>query len=129
VIIGIGTDIVTVARIAAAFECRGDALAERLLHPDELAYWQQKNKPVAWLAKRFAAKEALLKALGTGLAQGISWQDMAVLPNELGRPTVTWFAQAEQYLQQLTGGAAARTHLSLSDEEDYVVAFAVIEAV
>jgi len=127
VIIGIGTDIVAVARVAAAFERRGEALAERLLHPDELDLWRQKNQQVAWLAKRFAAKEALLKALGTGLAQGISWQDMVVLPNELGRPTVTWLAQAKAYLQELTQGGIAHTHLSISDEDDHVVAFAVIE--
>lgn len=127
-IIGVGTDIVAVARIAAALERRGEALAERLLHPDELALWRQKKEQVAWLAKRFAAKEALLKALGTGLAKGISWQDMVVLPNALGRPTVTWLAQAEAYLQQLAPSASIRTHLSISDEQDQVVAFAVIEA-
>lgn len=126
-IIGIGTDIVMVERIAAALERRGSELARRLLHPDEWLIWQQKSDQVAWLAKRFAAKEALLKALGTGLAEGMSWQDMAVLPNPLGRPTVAWFGHAEQYLQQLANGQPTTTHLSIADEKEQVVAFAIIE--
>lgn len=127
-IIGVGTDIVAVARIAVALERRGSELARRLLHPDEFAVWLQKKDQVAWLAKRFAAKEALLKALGTGLAEGISWQDMAVLPNELGRPTVSWFGQAQEYLQRLANGLPTNTHLSIADEKEQVVAFAIIEA-
>lgn len=127
-IIGIGTDIVAVSRIAAALERRGDALAERLLHPQELALWQQSQQPAAWLAKRFAAKEALLKALGTGLAEGISWQDLMVLPNHLGRPVATWQGRAHEYLQQLANGQTTRTHLSIADEQEQAVAFAIIES-
>lgn len=125
-IIGVGTDIVEVQRMAAALERRGHALAERLLHPQELALWQSKNRAPAWLAKRFAAKEALLKALGSGLGNGMSWQHMCVLPNAFGKPEVVWH---EAVLQHLPGVALAdlRTHISITDERDYVLAFAVLE--
>lgn len=124
-IVGVGTDLLAVARMRAACARRGEALAARLLHPDELRLMQSKEDPPRWLAKRFAAKEALLKALGTGLRQGLSWQDMAILPDELGRPDVTWHGAALVRLEHLGG---CRTHLSISDEDDYVLAFAVIES-
>lgn len=127
-ILGIGTDLVAVARMAAALERRGSALAERLLHPEEFFLWQNASQQAAWLAKRFAAKEALLKALGTGLAQGISWRHMAVLPNALGRPEVVWHGAAKAYLQALSQGAVVKTHLSITDEAEYALAFAVIES-
>ena len=125
-ILGIGTDILAVSRMAAALERRGESLGERLLHPLEMQRWQQHELSVSWLAKRFAAKEALLKALGTGLRAGISWHDMIILPDELGRPEVTWQGQAATRLEKL---GTCRTLLTLSDEQHYVVAFAVIEAV
>lgn len=127
-ILGIGTDLVAVARMASALERRGSALAERLLHPEEFSLWQNTSQQAAWLAKRFAAKEALLKALGTGLAQGISWHHMAVLPNALGRPEVVWHGAAKAYLQALSQGAVVKTHLSITDEKEYALAFAVIES-
>lgn len=124
-IVGIGTDLLAVARMRSACLRRGEALAARLLHPDELQILAGKEDPARWLAKRFAAKEALLKALGTGLRQGLSWQDMAVLPDELGRPEVNWHGAALARLEYLGG---CRTHLSISDEQDYVLAFAIIES-
>lgn len=124
-IVGIGNDLLAVARMRKAFARRGDSLAERLLHPDELRIMQSKEDPARWLAKRFAAKEALLKALGTGLRHGLSWQDMAILPDELGRPEVVWHGAGLARLEHLGG---CRTHLSISDEQDYVLAFAVIES-
>ena len=125
-IVGIGTDIVAIARMQAACGRRGEALAQRLLHDDELQIWRAHKDPVRWLAKRFAAKEALLKALGTGLRQGLSWRDMAVLPDALGRPEVFWFGAGAARLERSGGGC--RTHVSISDEQDYVLAFAVIES-
>src|SRR5690606_6645496 len=124
-IVGIGTDIVSVARIDAAWARRGEALAERLLHPDELRIQRAHATPVRWLAKRFAAKEALLKALGTGWRQGLRWTDMAVLPDALGRPQVFWSGAGAARLGQIGN---CRTHVSISDERDYVLAFAVIES-
>lgn len=124
-IVGIGTDIVAVSRLEAACRRRGEALAARLLHPDELSLQQASHQPARWLAKRFAAKEALLKALGTGLRAGLSWQDMSVLPDALGRPQVTWYGAGAARLAQF---GPCRTHVSITDERDYVVAFAIIES-
>lgn len=125
-ILGIGTDILAVSRMVAALDRRGTALGDRLLHPLELQLWQEHQQSASWLAKRFAAKEALLKALGTGLRTGISWHDMIILPDELGRPEVTWQGEAAARLEKL---GKCRTLVTLSDEQQYVVAFAVIEAV
>jgi len=126
VIIGIGTDIVEVKRMAAALARRGDALGERLLHPKEFALWQEKNRSAAWLAKRFAAKEALLKALGSGLGNGMSWQHICVLPNAFGKPEVVWHEAVQQHLPGIAL-VNLHTHLSITDERDYVLAFAVLE--
>ena len=125
-IVGIGTDLLAVARMRTAWQRRGEALASRLLHQDELALLTGKSDPSRWLAKRFAAKEALLKALGTGLRQGLSWHDMVILPDELGRPEVTWYGVGKARLENL---GACRTYLSISDETDYALAFAVIETI
>lgn len=124
-IVGIGTDILRVSRIADACQRRGEALVRRLLHEDEFRMWQTRQQPERWLAKRFAAKEALLKALGTGLRQGIRWGDIAVLPDELGCPEVFFHGVARARLEHI-GGCRAR--VSISDEQDYVVAFALIES-
>lgn len=130
-IIGIGTDILTIERMATAYERKGDALATRILHPREMALWQQKGAPIAWLAKRFAAKEALMKALGTGLGHGISWHHMCILPTSMGRPEVEWFGAAQDVIQALAKTTIdnTATHISISDERDQAIAFAVIEKI
>ena len=123
-IAGIGTDIVEVRRMYDALERRGDRLARRLLSDAELAEYHASNDPARFLAKRFAAKEAILKALGTGLRDGIRWTHMGVGHDQRGRPQV-----------RLAGAAAAVAlaqgigawHLSLSDEQAYVLAFAIAE--
>lgn len=124
-ILGIGTDILRIERMADAYARRGDALARRLLHDRELHQWQAHARPVRWLAKRFAAKEALLKALGTGLRAGIRWRDLAVLNDGLGRPEVLLEGAAARRLRELGASAAS---VSISDEDDYVVAFALIQS-
>lgn len=122
-IIGIGTDLVEIARIAQ-IQRRHPAFAQRLLSPEEYAQWQAKGAPVAWLAKRWAGKEAVLKALGTGLRGGLSFQQMTLLNNALGAPVLT-----------LTGACAdlaahrgiVHWHISLSDERAYALAFVIAE--
>lgn len=123
--LGIGTDIVAISRIVSALERQGPKFAARILTTTELFLFQQNTQPARYLAKRFAAKEAILKALGTGLAQGMRWQDIEISRNELGGPVVS-----------LTGAAQARMHalggqrmlLSLSDEQDLAIAFASLES-
>ena len=123
-IVGIGTDVVHPSRIKASLERLGQRFAERILTPDELQLWQQHARPEVFLAKRFAVKEAASKALGTGLGQGVSWQHIGLDHDELGAPLLQLSGQAEQRALQL---GVSRSHVTLSDEVDTVVAFVVLE--
>lgn len=120
---GIGTDIVQVSRIRTTLEKQGDRFVSRILTEAEQAVYQQRNCPVNFVANRFAAKEAISKALGTGIASGIRFVDIEVLPNDRGAPTVTVFGEAAARLTELQ---ATTIHISISDEKDYAVAFAVL---
>lgn len=140
-IVGIGTDIVEVARIEALVVRRGNSLAERILTPGEMAELSVQQFPARYIAKRFAAKEAALKALGTGLRNGIRWADLEVTHDELGKPLLKLVGAAAERLAALQGpfspssqdGARQErrsdiaTHITLSDEQHYVVAFVIIE--
>ncbi|MCC1495612.1 holo-ACP synthase [Alcanivorax sp. 1008] len=121
-ITGIGTDIVQLSRIASALARRGDSLARRLLADSEWQRYQTHSDPVRFLGKRFAAKEAALKALGTGLRQGIRWHDVAVTNDGNGKPSLTFSGVAGKIM------VANRCHLSISDEQDYALAFVIIES-
>ncbi len=119
---GIGTDIVQIARMKAALGRRGEALAQRLLAPEELPAFSGHPDPARFLAKRFAIKEAVLKALGTGLRGGIRWHDIRVRHDDLGKPQLALSGEAGCRL------GARRCHLSVSDEQDYALAFVIIES-
>jgi holo-[acyl-carrier protein] synthase len=122
VILGVGTDIVEVERIAGALQRQGRAFAERVLCASELAIFDSKKQPVPYLAKRFAAKEAASKALGTGIGK-VSWQHMEISNNDSGAPLIRFSEAAAERLHELGG---TQVQLSLSDERDYVVAFVVL---
>ena len=119
---GIGTDIVRIARMQAALGRRGDALAHRLLAPVELPAFSDHPDPARFLAKRFAVKEAVLKALGTGLRNGIRWHDISVEHDHFGKPLLALSGEAGRRL------GVRRCHLSVSDEQDYALAFVIIES-
>ena len=121
-IIGIGTDIVRIARIEASLNKNGDALARRVLTGAELARFRAAPRPAAFLAKRFAAKEAASKAFGTGIGR-ISWQDLEVVNNEDGAPSLLCHGNAASLLAEL---GEAQVHLSLADEVDTALAFVII---
>ncbi len=121
-IIGIGTDIVQVERIRGVLERQGRCFAERILCDSELAIFDQKKQPASYLAKRFAAKEAVSKALGTGIGE-VSWHDIAVSNDESGAPVLQLSGKAAERMAFLN---AARALLSLSDEREYVVAFVLL---
>ncbi|RUR36463.1 holo-ACP synthase [Vreelandella populi] len=123
-IVGIGSDIARVARFVQAVERHGPRFAKRILGADEYAVWQLKGEPTAYLAKRFAAKEAFVKALGLGLRGGMQWGDIQVLNDALGKPYLKLSQEAERLMQ--ASGATA-SHITLSDEAEYAVAFVVIE--
>jgi holo-[acyl-carrier protein] synthase len=118
--IGIGTDIVDIQRIEALWLRQGERFAKRLLAESEWQDYRNHAQPHRMLAKRWAAKEAISKALGTGISQGVCFQDMVITHNALGQPGV-----------QLSGAAKVRASnmnitdwkLSISDEKHYAVAF------
>lgn len=123
-IYGIGSDLVRRSRIARVCERHGELFAHRLLAPCEMPLYLAGGKKADFLAKRFAAKEAIAKALGTGLRHPVQLRQMAILPDSLGRPTV----HVEPPLQSwLAERQIVRLHISLSDEGDWVQAFALAE--
>ncbi len=123
-ILGIGTDIVEVIRMKQALENFGDRFATRILTANEMIEYSAHHSPEAFLAKRFAVKEAAAKALGTGIAKGVSWQHIELGHDELGAPKLFFSARALE-LQQQKG--ISSLHISLADEREYVVAFVILE--
>lgn len=121
---GIGTDLVVVARIADLHARFGERLARRILAEEELADFARARAPERFLAKRFAAKEALAKALGTGLRAPVSLGNIAVRHDELGRPA---YAVMPPLADWLRAHGIGGLHLSLSDERDHALAFAIAE--
>ena len=122
-VLGIGTDIVEVARITRAIERHPTSFARRILTDKEYRAFTANSQPDHFLAKRFAAKEALVKALGIGFRQGISWHNMEVSNNEIGKPVIELTAKA---LTTYRNMGANTIHLSLTDEKAYVLAFVII---
>lgn len=123
-ICGIGTDMVKISRIESALAKLGERFARRILSPNEFAVFQETFKPACYLAKRFAAKEAASKALGTGIG-AVSWQDIEVYNDGRGAPGLRFSGNAADKMAQLGAG---RAWLSLSDEGDFALAFVVISA-
>jgi len=123
-IFGIGTDILRVARVEAVYERFGQHFVERLLMPEELDLFQAAKNPVRFLAMRFAAKEAIVKALGTGFANGMYLRDSGITPNPLGRPDIIFSPRGQAKCRELGVGGG---HVTLTDEGGLVVAVAVLE--
>lgn len=123
-IVGIGTDLVRIERFKAFVQENKTALLGRLFTLGEREYAFTQKKPEQHLAARFAAKESCLKAFGLGWREGISWQDMEVVPDELGRPDLQLSGRAAEV-------AASKqvevVHLSYSHDGDYAVATVVLE--
>lgn len=121
---GIGTDIVDIARIAQVLERQGDRFLRRILTMAEKEEYVRRRLSIRFLSNRFAGKEAIAKALGTGIAQGVGFQDIEILPGANGAPTVALGGAAAAHLERLQ---ATEVLLSLSDEKQAVVAFALIQ--
>ncbi|MCC7258020.1 MAG: holo-ACP synthase [Gammaproteobacteria bacterium] len=122
-IFGIGTDILEVARVARAYERFGTRFVERLLMPQELALFAGTQRPVRFLAMRFAAKEAVVKAMGTGFAHGMWIRDAGVVPDPRGKPQIVFSDRGQRVCAELGIGSG---HLTLSDEAGLVVAVVVL---
>lgn len=123
-VIGIGTDIVKVSRINRLLKKHGDSFAKRILHANELEIFNQHKVSVYYLAKRFAAKEALSKALGTGIAKGIRFEEIEVINNADGKPYLVLHGTALEISNQL---GVENLFISLSDEKKYAIAYVILE--
>lgn len=123
-IIGIGTDLCEIGRVQRALNRHGERFARRILIESELDRFRQHRKPAAYLAKRFAAKEAFSKALGTGIRFPVNWHNVSVENALSGRPMLQFSAPLEVLLR--SRGVTA-THLSLTDEIGMACAFVVLE--
>ena len=123
-IYGIGTDILRIERIEQLYGKYGQALAERLLSRIELLEWRSVGNKTNFLAKRFAAKEAFAKAVHTGLRSPVTLHHISIAHDKLGRPEFVVEPPLQEGLRQQGIG---RVHLSLSDGNGAVVAFAVAE--
>ncbi len=128
-ILGIGSDLCDIRRIEKTLARHGDRFTERVFTPVERARADRKSSPAATYAKRFAAKEACAKALGTGIQRGVFWRDMGVVNLRSGQPTLVLTGHAAVRLADLTpAGHSAVIHLTMTDEYPYAQAFVVIEA-
>ncbi len=122
-IIAIGTDIVEIARIAELLERQPERFVERVLCSAEREQYAARSHSVAFVATRFAAKEAIAKALGTGIGRGVSFQDMQITNDDKGAPHVTLTGGAAEVVQSRGG---ERVLISLADERDYAIAYATL---
>lgn len=125
-IIGIGCDILSVARVERALNRFGKRFLERVFTQYERTY--RASLTAAYYAARFAAKEAFMKAIGLGLAQGLSWQDITVVKLQNGQPGIRVNGVAAQRLEALSTYGQPHVHVTLSHERDYATAFVVVEA-
>ncbi len=129
-ILGIGTDITDVRRIAKVIERHGDRFLDRIFTAAERERAERRRNRVETYAKRFAAKEACAKALGTGLRAGIWWRDMGVVNLPSGRPTLELTGGAKRRLEAITpAGHQARIDLTITDEGPMAQAFVIISAI
>ena len=128
-ILGIGTDLANIERIQKVLDRHGDRFRNRVFTPTEQRKAERRRDVAGTYAKRWAAKEACSKALGTGLRMGISWKDMAVSNLRSGQPVMHLTGWAAERLAQMTPeGHEAIVHVTLTDDPPWAQAFVVIEA-
>ena len=127
-IYGIGTDILSIPRLKAAYGRRGDRLAEKILGAEEMQrYLHRKSRVEArglrYLATRFAAKEAFTKAIGLGMRMPMTWRAMQTLNNPSGKPVVVTSGRLKEFMD----ANRLHAHVTITDEVDYAVAFVIVE--
>ncbi len=123
-IAGIGIDIVDIGRVDALLSRYGERFTQRVFTEAEAAYAHRSVKPAERLAGRFAVKEAVLKAFGTGKSQGIRWRDVETVRGPMGRPKVLLYGKAANYLEKLK---ADTIHVTITHDGGKAVAFVIIE--
>lgn len=121
---GIGADLVSIPRIEQALAKHGERFAEKILTTNEYKSFLSSKQKYNFLAKRFAAKEAAVKALGTGFSQGIGWKDIGLSHDEHGKPELCFINKALERYKKLE---AEQVLISISDEESLVIAYVIIE--
>lgn len=124
-IIGLGIDIVEISRIEAVVDRSGEKLAQRILSPGEWQHYQQHQQPIRFLAKRFAVKEAAAKAFGTGIRNGLAFNQFEVVNDSLGKPTLRLHQRAAELAAEL---GVKSLHVTLADERRYACATVIIES-
>ena len=128
-IIGIGSDLADIRRIEKTLNRFGDRFIQRVFTDVEQAKSEKRRERVASYAKRWAAKEAMSKALGTGLRMGVAWREMGVVNLPSGKPTMRLTGEAGRRLAMLTpAGHSAVIHVTITDDHPWAQAFVVIEA-
>ena len=128
-IIGIGSDLIDIRRIASSLDRYGERFVKRIFTDIEQAKAEGRRERAATYAKRFAAKEACSKALGTGMSRGVFWRDMGVVNLPGGKPTMRLTGGAAQRLKaMLPAGHSAQIHLTITDDHPLAQAFVIIEA-
>jgi len=123
-IFGVGVDIVELERVKATYDRFGERFAQRILMDEEMELFRRSSRPVRFLAMRFAGKEAVVKAMGTGFAHGVWLRDVGITNNDWGRPLVIWSPRGRRVCDRLGIGDG---HVSLTDDAGLIMAFAVVE--
>jgi holo-[acyl-carrier protein] synthase len=123
-IVGIGVDVVDIRRLRRALERQGERFMQRIYTAGEQEYCRAHRDPAPYFAARFAAKEALFKALGTGWAQGVTWLDAEIRNNDQGAPWLALRGRTEEASRELS---VRKIHLSLSHSEEAAVALVILE--
>ena len=122
-VFGVGTDIVQVSRIETVWQRFGERFSERLLLDEERELFAVSERPVRFLSMRFAIKEAVVKAMGTGFAHGMWVRDVGMVPNDWGQPQIIYSARGRRMCERLGIGGG---HVSVTDEAGLVLAVAVL---
>ena len=125
-IFGIGTDIINVKRMKKSLKKNGDAFKKRIFSKKEIIYCEKKKNPSAYYAKRFAAKEALSKALGTGIRKGIDFKNIEISNNKFGKPSIKLSGSTAAFLRKKNKKNKYSIYLSLSDDEPWAQATVII---
>ena len=126
-IIGIGTDILQIGRLQAAYDRTNGRLAEKILGPDEMLVFKNRlarnhKRGIAFLASRFAAKEAFSKAIGLGMRMPMTWRSLQTLNEPSGKPVVSYLGALAEFMQERNWQA----HVTVSDEQEMAIAHAIV---
>ncbi len=125
-IFGVGTDIVNINRLKKSLNKRNSSFKKKIFSKKEISYCEKKSNPIPFYAKRFAAKEALSKALGTGIRKGINFKNIEIFNDNLGKPYISLNGGAEDFLKKKIKSKKYSIYLSLSDDIPWAQATVII---